>query len=289
MDSNIWRFDYSSQKEFWFGLMSDLHIGHEQCDKKRIKKDLDKARELDAKVYINGDVMDLITMKDPRFHVAGNKYPTDNTVAAYIEEAYELLKPYSNIIDLIGVGNHEASLIRFHGFDPVYFLIQKLNLVRDTKKYGFIKAGGYTGFIRQMFGYGDSGSVRSYVIFYNHGQGASAEVSKGMIDLNRYRVSVIADLLWLGHKHKKILDVGQIQIQQRPNGKIEIKENWGIVTGAYLKPVYEKSSEKGYTLNYGEQKSRTLQSVGGVFLKQAIYGLKSEIKTTMLTERNNFQ
>ena len=78
----------------------------------------------------------------------------------------------------------------------------------------------------------------------------------------------LCDLVWLGHKHTKLLLPSEHILCVDKNGEIYQRERAGVITGAYLKVFGSYDAmKKGYKVNYGEEKMRGIQGTGGAFLK----------------------
>jgi predicted phosphodiesterase len=276
MHSQIIQQDYSKKKEFWYFFASDIHFGNKGQDLKLLKYEFDKAKERNARIFINGDVFDLILSGDrKRYTPSGDKYGTDNNVNLAIDEAYEFLSPYVKQIDMIGCGNHETAVQKHHQIDVTQQLIWSLNKTHGTK----ICHGQYSGYLILRYHHGDNQSVKTKKIFYNHGQGGASEVTKGTIGLNRHFNNKICDVLWLGHSHTKVLLPSEWILDVNQNGDIIQRERAGIITGCYLKVATQYNAQKeGYILNYGEERMRGLQGTGGIFMRHDIVG--NEIRQT---------
>ncbi len=269
MEVHVFEFDYSKQKEFWFLLASDLHIGSRTFDYDRFKADFDEALERNARIYINGDVMRLIPSSDiKRYTKDEDRHPNKHgLINEEIELAEEILAPYANNIDVIGVGNHETAVYKRTNFEPMEELIFRLNTHRDTKKYGLIRHGGYTGFIRQAFRHGDNGAIRKFDIWYNHGQGKGGEVTGGIIGLERRKRDYMVNLIWLAHTHDYQFDGRGYMVKLDKSNRITWIPRRAIITGCYEKPIEQtNASSDKYKYNYGEATQRRLQSQGGVFM-----------------------
>src|SRR6516162_7339813 len=110
--------------------MSDLHLGSMNSDHDAIVDDLDRAKEIGARVLINGDVFDAIGPKDRRFDLTV-LHPLvqrkKDLAKAIVDMAFDVLYPYREIIDVMGIGNHEESWITYGYNDPVRRLIEELN------------------------------------------------------------------------------------------------------------------------------------------------------------------
>lgn len=271
MEINIFSEPYTVRSTFWRYLASDLHIDHAGFDHPRMKRDFDEAQEAGARCYIAGDVFDAILPADKkRYTAAGQKERRDDVVNAMVDRAFEVLVPYADFIDLISIGNHETALIKHNGVDPVSLLLRDLNRVRKpetVEKYGRIRHGGYQGFLRLRFSREDGANVKTYTIFYNHGQGGSAEVTKGGIDLAR-RSYISADLVWMGHKHTKIAELMDPEVGLDQANRLYVREKRGIITGCYIKPYGEYNIDTdGYRLSFGAERMRVPQAQGGAMLR----------------------
>jgi len=264
----VYRFDcdFETKQEFNWFLCSDPHIDDPHHDKELFKKDLDEAVKRNARILINGDVVSGILKSDKkRYSKSSDKYELDNSLNMIVDDAYHTLYPYRDYIDLIGVGNHEVSIMRYHDFDIIAMLIKMLNSVRDTNLQP-IQHGGYQGFIALNFRYKKGKWSTRFVIFYNHGQGGAAPVTKGVIDLAR-RQSVDSDCVWLGHKHQFTLQKIDPILCLDKNFNMLVKTRYGLITGCYVKPIHDYNPNNGYRIDYGEEKMRGLVAQRGVFLK----------------------
>jgi hypothetical protein len=189
-----------------------------------------------------------------------------------------MLVPYVDLIDVIGLGNHETSTLKYQDFDLVDMLITLLNERRNTSLQP-ICHGGYTGFIRFVYTR-NGGHGRKFDVFYNHGQGGNAEVTDGIIDLKRYCSWVSSDLIWLGHKHKRLAVELPVQMSVSSKNNLTFRRRYGVITGCYEKiaDVYDIKKE-GYKLNFGEERQRMPQAQHGVMLRQTA---GKELQTELL-------
>ena len=214
-------------------LMSDLHIDSAHTDLSAIRRELDEARENGDRVLINGDVFDAILPSDRKRYTPVASRPElrgrIDVLNASIELAHDLLLPYADLIDMIGIGNHEASMEKHHSVDMVALLVDKLNAAKGAD----INYGGYTGFVEYVVPL--SGSSRRLVIYYHHGGGGAAAVTKGIIDFNRKAVFVDSDVVWLGHKHNRITDTGGCRLSLPKSGDSPaLCQQVAVMTGGYM-------------------------------------------------------
>jgi hypothetical protein len=275
---NVYRFDYTKQKEFGWLLASDLHDDDMFFDNELFQKQFDEAVSKGYRILLNGDVLSMYLPKDIKRYTSGQDKVTgvDAKMNLIVGRVYERLTPYVEYIDEIGTGNHEVSILKYHSFDATLQLIGRLNGIRKNPQP--IKHGGYTGWIRFIFnrGGGRSGTAH-YDIFRDHGKGGSAEVTRGMIDLQRLQHKH-ADLIWLAHKHQVISTLLERNEGIASSNRIYSRLKRGLITGCYKKPLktYENHKVKteagmekydinkhGYIVDYGETKMRVGEHSGG--------------------------
>ena len=247
-------------------LMSDLHIGASNCDKALIRSELDWAKENNAIALIAGDVFDLILPKDPRFvpNVLDKALANSSAILnGAIDMAADLLGPYADQLHVIGCGNHETSAAKHLSTDIISLLIERLQL--QASEGHTIHHGGYTGAVVIPFGR-DAGGSRSYKIWYHHGMGGAAPVTKGMIDFNRVSTYISGvDCRWMGHKHNRL--VNQVTELSVPTFGPELvaRPVWHIMTGAYTSSVGDSQFDPGghYRTDWAREKGFAPQGVGG--------------------------
>jgi hypothetical protein len=260
-------------------LASDFHLDAPDFDRKACLQDLNRGKDLNARMFFNGDIVSGIISQDKkRWSKSSQKDLREDSLNQLVQEAFDFLEPYVDYIDVIGVGNHESTLLKYHSFDPIGLLIMLLN---ERRKPGYhpIKHGGYTGFLRFVYTK-NGGHGRSFDVFYNHGQGGSAEVTYGIIDLNRYCTWISADLIWLGHKHKRLIAELPTLAGMSAKNNLSLRRRYGVITGCYSEIVKVKDIKKdGYQIDYGEERQRMPQAQHGVILRHTV---GEDIHTEML-------
>lgn len=183
-------------------LMSDIHYDSKYCDRKLLKRDLDRAITDDGYVFIAGDFFDAMQgKKDMRgsYDELRPEYRTDKYFDVIVDDAYEFLKPYQKQLIMFGYGNHETSVIRHQQTDLLSRLTGALNSGQDHK----VQTGGYGGWVRLMFHSGKT-PRGSLTYWYHHGKGASAIVTDGIMDDKRTAAVIPdADICHYGHNHKE--------------------------------------------------------------------------------------
>jgi len=249
-------FDYTTQKKFLFGLMSDIHIDSPGHDKIRFNGDMDRLASERARILFNGDIVDGILPTDrKRYSRSGDAQKTDAQTNEIADYAVSRLAPYADYIDYLGAGNHEFSIVKYNNTDILSMIARDLNKIRSSKLPQIMR-GGYVGFIYLHF-HRSGESVKRYVIYRDHGKGGNSPVTKGTIGLNRLYGTFDCDLAWLGHSHTSIIDsASQWQIGVSSNGKYYQRQKVGIITPGYQRNFDEASYEKDsdyIKLNFPEQ------------------------------------
>lgn len=257
-------------------FMSDLHIGSVHTDYELIKKELQFAKEKGDRIAINGDVFDLILPSDHKRFKADVLHPRmlgrTNIVNEAIKWATELFTPVVDLIDGIGCGNHETALEKHHSYDPILALIYELEKVRKAE--GIIHHLGYTGFIDYRYRYKSrtqraktNSNSKRFVPYYHHGAGGSAPVTKGMIDFNRKDVWVVADAIWFGHKHNRLMDHIYRMSCPESGDQPRMHDVRHIMTGAYFDTYKGQSQQSirkhGRRANYAADAGFAPQGKGG--------------------------
>lgn len=229
------RFDVDKLRDWNFnlGIFSDIHYDSVFCDRKLFKKHLDLCLQQNRKVFINGDLLDLMQGRtDNRSSKSGlrTEYKTDAYVNSVVNDVCKFLKPYKDIILAIGIGNHESKFTKWKDVDVIKLVGQNLG----------VPTMGYGGYIVLMVKY--SNKVSSYKIKFNHGKGGSAPVTKGFIDQSRGRWAAY-DMVTTGHTH-----YGWIFPHYKETFdkllRVTEKLTWYVKTPSYQK----KESGEGWTV-----------------------------------------
>ena len=122
----IQRFPYKAGDEFNFGLFSDLHLDSAHHNRKKLLTDLQDCVDHQGRIYINGDIFDFILPGDRKRYTRGSdESDVDDILGKIIRQGVEILAPFVNHIDLIGMGNHETAVLKIHHLDAV--LVEQLH------------------------------------------------------------------------------------------------------------------------------------------------------------------
>jgi hypothetical protein len=285
-------FDYG--KPVGLSLLSDLHIGAPHVDYKLIKEEIQQAVDHEDRILINGDVLDLILCKDMKRFSPDCLHPRlqgkRNVLNQAVNWAVELLKPAAHLIDMIGFGNHESAVEKWHGFDPIAVIVEKLQSGLHPVHAGHvIHYGGFTGFVDYRLRHPpvEQRHGTRFVIYYHHGAGHNAPVTKGLIDFNRCDTFVDADMIWLGHKHNRLHVAVQKLSCALSGDDPRVKDVRHVMTGAYFKTYVGQSQESvrkhGRRSNYAADACMPPQGTGGARVELTVR--QSQGKTDLLNIR----
>lgn len=247
-------------------LTSDHHLDSPHSDHELIRAEME--RWPDARCAMNGDLFDLILPRDAKRYMPSAVHPKilgrDDPLDAAVELAADVLAPFAARIDLIGYGNHEKAAERYHSTDAVRRLLTEL-AARGVEHR--ICYGGYTGFLDYRIDFGGKSRAR-LVVYYHHGSGGSAPVTKGMIDFNRKAAWVDSDVVWLGHKHNRLLDVTPVRVRCPDKGwEITADPQVFVMTGGYLDMHSGRTDDgTGRAGTYPEDAGLAPQRKGGALL-----------------------
>lgn len=248
---------------FFRFLMSDLHLGSINADHDEIVADLRKAKEVGARVLINGDVFDAIGPKDRRFDLV-TLHPAvqrqKDLTKAIVEMAKELLMPFRDIIDIIGIGNHEEAWVSYCNTDPVRRLVEELNAEGATARHG-----SFWGYIKTSFKIDGHRKRPKHKLLYLHGTGGDSPVTKGTIDFNRKGRNWVYDALTFGHKHNVLCGVDQMaDVSDR--GKYQERKQLNLQTGSYYRNYRQLTDAEVLDYSYAARSAHPPKPTGGVFL-----------------------
>ncbi len=252
-------------------FLSDIHMDAPDHDRDALTADLEEVKARDGLIFIGGDIWSEIFWNDLKRYDASHTHIMDNVIDHHVNDAYELFKPYADRIVMMSVGNHEAAVIQHHHTDPTLRLIEKLNAVRENPKVPeSIKHGGYTGFLIVRFK--DTTHSASEKIYYHHGKGGGAVVTRGMIDVNRVMVGNRADVYWLQHKHTNPTDIPKVR-EVLDTGSVKTKKVLVFYTAGYKgKIVTHDYDTIGYQKDWGEENFYIPESSGNAILTYHRFG-----------------
>lgn len=283
-DSRIYHGDSSTHGLL---LQSDHHIGAHDADYEKMQREWKEAKEKGYRIILNGDLFDGIFPFDHKRFTPDTLHPyirgRRDVMNATIDMAVELLAPYVENIDMIGSGNHEGSIEKYHSADIVMLLLDKLHGLLPKDSTHSIAYGGRIGYVSYRYVHASGGNVRTVNLFYFHGAGGSAPVTKGMIDFNRVSTYVDADVIWLGHKHNRFADTTPQRIRCPKSGAApKIEPVIHVMTGGYrrghLGQTQEQIREHGRQSTYATDMGLAPQGTGGIRLMIHLRSTGNEIQ-----------
>lgn len=230
-----WRVD-DRFSTFW---CADVHWDNPKCDRDMFRRHLEKCKKERIPVFIVGDFFCAMQGKYDRRSDKSSVRPEhqkNDYLDALVQTAADWLAPYSEVIMVIGDGNHETSIKKHCETDLLARLCQLIKYKTGNSVYH----GGYGGHVRMIFKRGGShqGSIRK-LIKYFHGSGGGGPVTKGVIQTNRRAVFSNADVIVTGHIHEE-WELTTMRERLRNNDELELVEQLHICL-----PTYKEEYNKG--------------------------------------------
>lgn len=184
-----------------FMLTSDVHYDSSLCDLKKFGEHLSLANEEKAPVLIAGDFYDTMQGRDdPRRspEEMKEKYRVSSYFDALVQDASSYLRQFKDVpLWIFGMGNHESKVLEKMGTN----LLERLALHMRMLKHN-AEAYGYYGYLKFRFNYTKGGDSPSRRLYFHHGDGGNAPVTKGVISVNRQSAWLTApDIVLNGHNH----------------------------------------------------------------------------------------
>lgn len=245
-------------------LCSDYHLGSANSNHDLIVKNLATCKKHGGRVLINGDVFDAICPTDKRYdaHVLHPSLMGKKDLAkAIVDMAFDLLSPYAEIIDVIGIGNHEEAWIKYNHGDPVRTLIERLN----DKAGGCIAHGGFWGYINTSFDIKGVRQKPTHRLLYLHGTGGDSPVTKGTIDFNRKGRNWKYDTLTFGHKHNEVCAADAIADSTEEGDYFETKQ-LNLQTPSYYRNYRQLRAGEELDQSYAASKGHPPKPMGALWL-----------------------
>ena len=245
----------STKEESTFLLLSDIHLDNPKCDRKLLLRHLDECKEVGGYVLMFGDVLCLMQGKKDRRGSKGDIRPEHlggNYFDLVFRESADLLRPYGDIILMMGDGNHETAVLNNQEIDPLE------NVVRLMRNDGAITEHmGYQGFVRFAFRQ-SAGRTRRCTLFFHHGAWGGI-ITKGTMGGGRYAsIAPDADIMINGHNHERSM-VAHPCYRICENGKAWVEQRWHLQTGTY-------KQEFGGTGGWAIERIVMPKSLGGIWL-----------------------
>jgi len=220
------RIDYSKFKTIRLRPLYDCHIGNALCDEHALKTFI-SCRD-DNLFYIGGgDFLDAVTVKDPRYSKSIDKTMSSAIIDEQIEMGCDLLSPIKDKIIGFGTGNHEATILKHSGTDPIRRICKALNILY----------AGYSCYYKLALSKGGAAG-RTIRIRAHHGAGGGRTGGASLTRYEKDLKSYDADIFLFGHSHGKVFRAyPQFSISGKRN--FIAKERYIIECGTFLKTMQE--------------------------------------------------
>lgn len=219
------------------------------------RRHLDQAKRHKAGII---DIGDFFCAMQGKFDKRASKssvrfeHQVDDYLDSLVRTAVDWFGPYAKQFIMIGMGNHETSILKKHEVNLTTRLVEALNEQRDSTIYN----GGYSGWV--VFELFDEKTKETTTIrlWYIHGYGGGGPVTRGVIQSNRKAVYLPdANIVLSGHTHDEwIVPISRTRIcltthqhivdeqlhVQVPTYKDEYADGyggWHIETGKPPKPT----------------------------------------------------
>ena len=246
---------HSHKEEATFLLLSDVHLDNPKCDRKLLLQHLEECKAIGGHVLIFGDVLCLMQGKKDRRGSKGDIRPEHlggNYFDLVFRESADLLKPYGDMILMMGDGNHETAVLNNQEIDPLE------NVVRLMRNDGAVTEHmGYQGYVRFAFRQ-EKGGTRRCTLFFHHGAWGGV-ITKGTLGGGRYAsIAPDADIMVNGHNHERSI-VAHPCYRIAENGKAWVEQRWHLQTGTY-------KQEFGGTGGWAIERIVMPKSLGGIWM-----------------------
>lgn len=231
-----------------FGIVpiGDSHLGNVGFDKKKFQEVVDWVKD-DPSIYWigTGDYIDCINPADKRFdpESVGPEYTIKDLsrlIPQQIDDLARLLDPIKKKCLCLVVGNHEEHIRLKFNFDIGYELSKRFNA----------PLLGYDGWLQLLLkrnvnrSNGDHRGLPSvtYNIYISHGFGGGRSTGPKINRLEEVATYMDADLIILGHGHKRIVAPPILKICLDRNGNVRTRKQIAVMAGSFLKGYVEGST-----------------------------------------------
>lgn len=189
------------EDSFWVLLSFDRHHDNPKSNNVMEKRHLELARKRNAIIIDGGDLFCAMQGKYDKRSDKGDlkaEHKSGNYLDRLVDTAADFYGPYADLFAIMAPGNHETAISKRHETNLTERLVQTLN---DRHKSN-IKVGGFSGWIKFQIGvFSQSLAVN---LWYHHGYGGDAPVTKGVIQTNRQAVYLPdAHIVATGHTHNE--------------------------------------------------------------------------------------
>lgn len=228
--------------------LADIHAGSRHCDEKKARAWIDEDRE--SYFIGNGDLLDMVIASDvKRYRKSSDATEGDDIVDQQIKKMFDWLAPHKDRILGLGTGNHEDSITKHCGTNPIKRLCEMLGCP-------FL---GFSWLFRVILRC-NGGRSRSIVIRGHHGWGGGSRTVGG--DLTKYSKDMAhwdADVYLYGHVHR--CQTERIPRLGVAGDNLIVRDQLLGLTGTFL-----RTYSNGPDPTYAEIKGYPPVRIGGLIL-----------------------
>ena len=247
-------------------LMSDLHEGRADVNYDLIDYELEDAHKSEDRIILGGDVFESIFPGDKRYR-AEDVHPAlrgrSDMQNVALKRVEKRLARYADLIDGIGIGNHEAVALHKTAYDIVGDLVERLNGHRSPSLRPIAQLG-WASLIQYEVKDGTK-QYPPFTVWYHHGSARTSESHRALRTLHEKSKGFHADLYWSGHNHA-LGQTAEIQMMVW-KGKLIPRPVRHVITGAYNMPYQhqDQASMKrhGRRSNYASEAGYNPHALGG--------------------------
>jgi hypothetical protein len=251
------RWNIKNKKESRFDalLISDLHWDNPHCKRELLKKHLTLAKERNAPVIVVGDFFCLMEGKGD-LRSSKNIRPehnNENYLDSVVNTAADWFEPYKDQLAVVGMGNHETSVVKRH---ETCMISRFCQLMRT--RGGIAQESGYGGWVRFVSNY--YGRKHASDMYFHHGFGGGSAATRGTGQFSsHYLNQVHADIVVAGHVHWKESFQRRVAFIDK-NAEVQTKLVHCMRLGTY-KDEYEDGA-----VGYHNEGARGARPLGGYWL-----------------------
>jgi hypothetical protein len=252
---------------FWVLLSFDRHHDNPKSDNVMELRHLRQAKERNAVIIDGGDLFCAMQGKyDPRSDKRDVKpeHQKGDYLDSLVKTAADFYGPYAHLFAVMAPGNHETAISKRHETNLTERLVTMLNDRHGSK----IHVGGFSGWVK--FQLLLSGQAMAINLWYHHGYGGDAPVTKGTIQTSRQAVYLPdAHIVATGHTHNEWqFPISRIRLTN--HGKIYHDEQLHLKV-----PSYKEEYRDGYG-GWHIERGGPPKPTGAVWLKFSAFKSKKD-------------
>jgi len=202
--------------------ISDLHVGEKSFDKQRFRNFV-KMIEEDKEAYcvLAGDLLNNAIVTS-----VSDVYSEEMSPSRALKWLKSELKPISNKILAVVIGNHSRRSVKLVDIDPIESLCEALQILPlYSPNEVYVKLTfGKNGRHKQMYG-----------IYITHGSSGGKTLGGALSNVEKLCMSVNADIYICGHAHKKVAGKNEHRYVDMIHEKITERERLFIISSHWAK------------------------------------------------------